>query len=100
MTESPRLLCQIYKSPLREEMFLYIDRARGLDPVPEALLASFGKPQSIMMMLLTPEQSLARVDARKVIEAIRDKGYYLQMPPSGDALSRDRAFDIGGHSTS
>ena len=95
MTPTP-LLCQIYKSPRQEEMFLYVDRARGLDVVPQELLAGFGTPQSIMMMIMTPERTLARVDTARVIEALKEKGYYLQMPPGGDARTRDLAFDISG----
>ncbi|WP_438766721.1 YcgL domain-containing protein [Kushneria sp. TE3] len=94
MTPTP-LLCQIYKSARHEEMFLYVDRTRGLDVVPQELLTGFGPPVSIMMMIMTPERTLARVDTARVIEALKEKGYYLQMPPGGDARSRDLAFDVG-----
>ena len=95
MASTPTLLlCQIYKSPRQEEMFLYVDRTRGLEVVPEALLEGFGAPQSIMMMVMTPERQLARVDTARVIEALKEKGYYLQMPPGGDARTRDLAFDV------
>lgn len=96
MTPTP-LLCQIYKSPRQEEMFLYVDRTRGLEVVPQELLAGFGTPQSIMMMVMTPERTLARVDTKQVITALKEKGYYLQMPPGGDARSRDLAFDVSDH---
>ncbi|WP_456267750.1 YcgL domain-containing protein [Kushneria sp. AK178] len=93
MTPTP-LLCQIYKSPRHEEMFLYVDRTRGLAVVPEELLAGFGTPQSIMIMVMTPQRTLARVETARVIEALKEKGYYLQMPPGGDARTRDLAFDV------
>ncbi|REC94508.1 YcgL domain-containing protein [Kushneria indalinina] len=93
MTPTP-LLCQIYKSARHEEMFLYVDRTRGLEVVPQELLAGFGTPQSIMIMVMTPERTLARVETTRVIEALKEKGYYLQMPPGGDARTRDLAFDV------
>lgn len=93
MTPTP-LLCQIYKSLRHEEMFLYVDRTRGLDVVPQELLTRFGTPQAVMMMVMTPERTFARVETARVIEALKEKGYYLQMPPGGDARTRDLAFDV------
>ncbi|MFC0269689.1 YcgL domain-containing protein [Kushneria aurantia] len=90
------MLCQIFSSPRFEEMFLYVDRARGLEDVPQALLEHFGTPRPVMIIPLDERRRLARVEIQAVIEALRDKGYYLQMPPGGDVLSRDRAFSVEG----
>ena len=81
-------LCQIYKSPRREEMYLYVDKARGLDDVPEALLRQFGEPEPVMTLLLTPERKLARADTEEVLAQIEQQGFYLQMPPTADELLR------------
>lgn len=89
----PHLLCQIFKSTRHDEMFLYVERARGLEDVPASLLEHFGRPESVMLIMLDPERALARVSIDAVIEAIREKGYYLQMPPGGGARDRDLAFD-------
>ena len=76
------ILCEVFRSPRREGMYLYIDKAQGIEALPEALLASFGQPVSVMTLLLTPERRLARADATAVLGAIEEYGYYLQMPPS------------------
>ena len=81
-------LCQIYRSPRREEMYLYVDKARGLDDVPEALLRQFGEPEPVMTLLISPERRLARADATEVLAQIETQGYYLQMPPTADELLR------------
>ena len=81
-------LCQIYRSPRREEMYLYLDKARGLDDVPEALLRQFGEPEPVMTLLISPERRLARADATEVLAQIETQGYYLQMPPTADELLR------------
>lgn len=78
------MLCQIYRSSKRTEMYLYTDLERGLDAVPEELLARFGKPESVMKLNLTADRKLARVDSAKVLQSLQDQGYYLQMPPSVD----------------
>ena len=63
-------------------MYLYVNKQDKLEKIPEALRQSFGPGEHVMDMLLTPERKLARADTEKVIENIRNKGFYLQMPPS------------------
>ena len=87
--QGDKLLCEIYKSSRREEMYLYVDKRRGLAEVPEALIERFGKPVTAMTLILTPEKNLARAKASDVMAAIRDKGFYLQMPPVKDEYLLD-----------
>ena len=84
MNDTARLICEIVKSSRREEMYLYLDKARGMAPVPQALCEQFGRPVPVMTLLLRPERPLARVDVVKVMVAIREQGFYLQMPPPKD----------------
>ena len=85
-------LCQIYKSSRKEEMYLYVPRDRGLEDVPEALMASFGEPLEVMSLVLSPDKKLARADVNEVIQALEAQGYYLQMPPrTAELLRRERA---------
>lgn len=82
------LLCQVYKSSRKEEMYLYVDKARGMEDVPAALMERFGEPVEVMLLLLTPQRKLARVDVREVLEKIQEAGFYLQMPPTAAELLR------------
>ncbi|OLO03717.1 YcgL domain-containing protein [Salinicola socius] len=84
MTDASRLICEVFKSPRRDEMYLYLDKARGMAAVPQSLRDQFGPPMSVMTLLLRPERPLARVDVIKVMAAIRAQGFYLQMPPPKD----------------
>ncbi|MEC9483532.1 MAG: YcgL domain-containing protein [Halomonas sp.] len=84
-----KLLCEIFRSPNRDEMYLYVDKARGLAEVPEALLERFGKPVSVMTLILTEDKALARADAAKVMAALDEQGFYLQMPPAKDEYLLD-----------
>src|SRR5690606_3082440 len=81
---SQKLLCEIYKSLREAEMYLFVDKRDQLSRVPAPLLARLGRTQLVTTLALTTERKLARADAKKVIEAIREQGYYLQMPPSKD----------------
>ncbi|MEH6649479.1 MAG: YcgL domain-containing protein [Motiliproteus sp.] len=77
-----KLICQVFKSLKKSEMYLYVDKKEGLGRVPEALLEVFGQPQPAMVLLITPNKKLARVDTEKLLSEIGSNGYYLQMPPA------------------
>jgi uncharacterized protein YcgL (UPF0745 family) len=80
------LLCQVFRSSRKQEMYLYVDKVRGLKDVPEALLAQFGESTPVMLLLLTPQYKLARADAAAVLASIEEQGFYLQMPPTASEL--------------
>lgn len=75
------VICSIYKSPKKDEMYLYVNKAEALSRVPEALLQMFGSPKHVTDMMLKPERKLARADIDKVLAELTEKGFYLQMPP-------------------
>ncbi|MEP5765606.1 MAG: YcgL domain-containing protein [Halieaceae bacterium] len=82
------MFCQVFRSPRKEQMYLYVDKQEGLSRVPQSLLQQFGEPESVMLLHLDGKRQLARADADKVAEQIREQGYYLQMPPTPDELQR------------
>ncbi|CBL46945.1 Conserved hypothetical protein [gamma proteobacterium HdN1] len=84
------LLCSIYKSPKKEGMYLYVPRKELFAKVPEALMDAFGRPAHVMDMLLQPGKKLANADIDKVMAEVREKGFYLQMPPVSDENLLDR----------
>ncbi|GIZ12081.1 YcgL domain-containing protein [Pseudomonas sp. NCCP-436] len=77
-------ICSIYKSPRKNEMYLYVLKAEALSRVPEGLLALFGPPVHAFDLVLTPERKLAREDIGQVLENLEKQGYHLQMPPPED----------------
>jgi uncharacterized protein YcgL (UPF0745 family) len=83
--DDTRRLVSVFRSPRRDGMYLYVDRREGTARVPPALLDLFGAPAHAMDLLLTPQRQLARADAVDVLAGIRDRGYFLQMPPQPDA---------------
>ncbi|MDH2925509.1 hypothetical protein EV693_10548 [Nicoletella semolina] len=80
------MLCAIYKSPKKSEMYLYIEKRDEFSVVPEALLQQFGKPELVMLFNLVGEKQLQRVGNQEVIRAIQEQGFYLQMPPPPENL--------------
>ncbi len=81
MNIAGKILCDIYKTATKEEMYLYLSRDDGFKRVPDALLNQFGKPVLVTTMLLAATKKLARADVIKVMDDIVRQGFYLQMPP-------------------
>lgn len=88
------LICQVYRSSRKEEMYLYVEKQRDMEDVPEDLRKTFGEPQPVMVLALTAARKLARADTAQVIESIESQGYYLQMPPTmAELLAREGSRD-------
>jgi uncharacterized protein YcgL (UPF0745 family) len=81
MSEETGLPCWIYRSPRKDEMYLYLRREDDFSSVPQALLSRFGTPAKVMELTLTPQRTLAREDVNRVMENLRSQGFHLQMPP-------------------
>ena len=75
-------ICSIYKSPRKNEMYLYVLKSDALARVPESLLAAFGPPAHAFDLVLSPQRQLAREDIHKVLDNLEQQGFHLQMPPA------------------
>ena len=75
------MLCFIYKSLKKDELYLYLDKKDDFSSVPETLFKSLGCLQFVMELQLSPERKLAREDVSKVIASLTSKGFFVQMPP-------------------
>ncbi len=75
------LSCWIYKSSLKDEMYLYLAHEEDFDCVPELLMRRFGRPIPVMELELHEQRPLARAEVQAVMKQLSEEGYYLQMPP-------------------
>lgn len=83
MSEVPKaILCEVFRSPRTEGMYLYVERGANLERVPEELLKAFGTPESALVFHLRPDRRLAQADPLVVLGDIAARGFYLQMPPA------------------
>ena len=85
MTMPDKVLCKVYRSARRSEMYLYVTREQDLAPVPDDLLQRFGTPELALTLTLTPDRKLARASTGEVLAALRERGWFLQLPPLADA---------------
>ena len=81
-----KTICAVYRSRRNPDTYLYVDHHEGLSRVPEALQRELGGTERAMTLVLTPQRRLARTSAAEVLRAIREQGYYLQMPPLPETL--------------
>ena len=75
------LHCWVYRSPRKQEMYLYLSGEDAFDKVPQGLLDRFGEPILVIELELSPERQLAREDVNQVMANLDDQGFHLQMPP-------------------
>jgi uncharacterized protein len=75
------MLCAVYKSIRKSQTYLFIAKRDDFSPVPEQLLAQFGPPQLVSLLNINLQTKFALAEAQKVISAITNNGYYLQLPP-------------------
>jgi uncharacterized protein YcgL (UPF0745 family) len=78
--------CWVFRSSLRDELYLYLARQDGFQDLPEALREHFGTPQLVMTLQLHAGRRLAREDPLKVMASLREQGYHLQLPPQKESL--------------
>lgn len=79
------MYCAIYKSSKKDSTYLYVNRKDDFSDVPEQLLHTLGNPQFVMMVNLEKREKLAIADINHVRNNLKNKGYYLQLPPAPDA---------------
>jgi uncharacterized protein YcgL (UPF0745 family) len=75
------LHCWVYRSPRKQEMYLYLSGEDAFDRVPDTLLESFGEPVLVIELELSHERQLARENVDTVMANLDDRGFHLQMPP-------------------
>lgn len=81
MTKTEAMYCTVYKGSKEQELYVFVPFDKGEGNIPDALKTRMGKISEVMSLEITPEKKLARAHAGKVLEEIREKGFYLQLPP-------------------
>lgn len=75
--------CDVYRVGRNDGTYVYLREGLGLDSLPPELQSRVARMERVMSLELDPARKLARVDVRQVIERLRERGWYVQMPPNG-----------------
>ncbi|MDH5183832.1 MAG: YcgL domain-containing protein [Gammaproteobacteria bacterium] len=85
------MICVIYRSKRKIDTYVYVvkqeDEAKNLDVVPETIHEGMGDLTYVMELDLESRESLARVDIEAVKRSLKEKGMYIQMPPSQEQMA-------------
>ena len=79
--------CVVYKGTRKSDAYLFVKCDSDISQIPSDLLEVLGTLEKVMNLELLPGQTLARADPDTVRQQLRDKGFYLQLPPA-EAKSR------------
>jgi uncharacterized protein YcgL (UPF0745 family) len=88
------MLCAIYKSAKKAQMYLFVKTRDDFSLVPEQLMAMFGTPTLVTLTNLATKTKLAFADLEKVKANLDDEGYYLQMPPPQEDLLKQHKIQM------
>jgi len=83
------MLCAVYKSPKKAQMYLFVKKRDDFSDVPKALTAMFGTPSLVTIVNLASKDKLAFADIDKVKASLAEEGFYLQLPPPQEDLLKE-----------
>ncbi|MGQ7842920.1 YcgL domain-containing protein [Granulosicoccus sp. 3-233] len=72
--------CYIYRSSIKEGLYVYLAKEDGLETLPEPVLKQLGTPEFSMTLDLHPDRKLGQEDARVVLDNLESRGFHVQMP--------------------
>jgi uncharacterized protein YcgL (UPF0745 family) len=73
--------CRIYRSEKKTDTYLYLEESLEFKDIPDELQKSFGEPHFVMRLELDSGLKLAYADTANVLAALKEHGFYLQLPP-------------------
>jgi uncharacterized protein YcgL (UPF0745 family) len=76
--------CYIYRSRRKVGSYLYITEKNNFSDIPTELLKLLGQVEFVFQLELNKDKTLANADVKKVLQQLKDQGFFLQMPPPQD----------------
>ena len=72
--------CYIYRSSIKEGLYVYLADEDGLSDLPEPVKKQLGTPEFSMTIDLHPDRNLVQEDVAVVLENLKTRGFHVQMP--------------------
>jgi len=76
--------CYIYRSPKKENSYLYIDTENDFSKVPDVLMNVFGEPILVMKVLLDGKRQFVVGSSQDIEDKIKQDGFFVQMLKDDD----------------
>jgi uncharacterized protein YcgL (UPF0745 family) len=72
--------CYIYRSSIKDGLYVYLADEDGLERLPEPLRKQLGTPEFSMSLDLLPGRKMGQEDAQVVLDNLESRGFHVQMP--------------------
>ena len=79
----------VYRSPKKAQTYVYLPSDQDYDSLPEAFIEQFGDGTLFLTFELNENKKLAQVEAKTVLTALRNQGFFLQLPLPDVTLPND-----------
>jgi uncharacterized protein YcgL (UPF0745 family) len=86
---SARVEVSVYRSLKKAQTYVYLPSDQDYESLPEALIEQFGDAVLFLTFELHEKKKLAQVEAKSVLAALRNQGFFLQLPPLSPQSSHD-----------
>ena len=87
--------CVIFRCNKKDEMYLYVPyrdiEDELLNDLPVELSKLTGRLDKVMELELSTDRKLARANVEDVIASLKERGFYIQMPPN-DLIRQDSSM--------
>ncbi|ASJ75989.1 YcgL domain-containing protein [Granulosicoccus antarcticus] len=78
--------CYIYRSSIKDGLYVYLADEDGLERLPEPLRKQLGIPELSMTLDLQPDRKLGQENTQLVLENLESQGFHVQMPRDVEQL--------------
>ena len=72
----------VYRSRRKPDTYLYLSTSITFDELPGPLIENFPEEEAFLEFELHETRNLALADPIKVMAALDERGFYLQLPPA------------------
>ena len=67
--------CSVVRSSLKDFTYIYLLAGKDFDDLPDELKETFGQPELVLNLELTPERKLAYAEINQVMQNLAEQGY-------------------------
>ena len=72
--------CYIYRSSIKDGLYVYLADEDGLERLPEPLRKQLGKAEFSMSLDLQPDRKMGQENAQVILDNLESRGFHVQMP--------------------
>ena len=80
MEKQTKMQCYIYRSSVKDGLYVYLANEDGLELLPDPVKKQLGTPELAMTLDITPDRKLGQENTETVLANLAKQGFHVQMP--------------------